>query len=206
MDGKIGIWESKKGTLVAFIKVPFWISATILFRQTVERVLTINNHSFLFSTKQKAHIQPVTSLTFEPFHLNPSASRFISTSKDGTGKVWDLHHRSSPISILSGHTAPVTCSVWTGTGDIYTGSRDKSIKKWREDGKGAGFRWKGEMKGHAHWVNRLAVQSDFILRTGMLLLRLESESGYWFYRITLQVPMITLIQCLATRKVHIKQH
>ena len=34
------------------------------------------------------------------------------------------------------------------------------------------------MKGHAHWVNRLAVQSDFILRTGMLLLRLESESGY----------------------------
>ncbi|KAJ3044203.1 Notchless protein 1 [Rhizophlyctis rosea] len=60
----------------------------------------------------RAHSQVITSIVWEPMHLNINCNRFASASKDGTGKL------------------------------IRT------------------------LEGHAHWVNHLALSTDFILRTG----------------------------------------
>ncbi len=51
---------------------------------------------------------------------------------------------------------------WGGEGLIYTGSSDRTIKIWSgKDGKLV-----RTLNEHAHWVNTLALSTDFILRTG----------------------------------------
>lgn len=109
----------------------------------------------------RGHTQPITSLCFEPWHLNKSASRFCSASKDNTIRVWDCRTRK-PLFTMSQHTQPVMCVKWGGDGLIYSASRDKSIRVW--DGKdGKLIR---VLSGHAHWVNHLSLSTEFILRSG----------------------------------------
>ncbi|KAJ1849224.1 ribosome assembly [Coemansia sp. RSA 2708] len=106
------------------------------------------------------HRKWITALAWEPLHLNPAANRMASASKDGTVRVWDVTLRRCLFS-LSGHTAAVTCVKWGGDGRIYTGSQDKSIRIWNTDGT-----LHKTLSGHAHWVNTLALSTDFALRTG----------------------------------------
>ncbi|KAI9099433.1 quinon protein alcohol dehydrogenase-like superfamily [Phlyctochytrium arcticum] len=109
----------------------------------------------------KSHRQVITSIAWEPMHLNKQCNRFASASKDGTVRIWDATLRKN-LFTLSGHTAPVMVVKWGGDGLIYTGSRDKTIKVW-ESTQGKLVR---TLEGHAHWVNHLALSTDFILRTG----------------------------------------
>jgi ribosome assembly protein 4 len=62
---------------------------------------------------------------------------------------------------LTGHKASVTCVKWGGTGLIYTSSHDKTVKVW-EASTGT---LKYTLTAHAHWVNHLALSTDFVLRT-----------------------------------------
>jgi len=62
---------------------------------------------------------------------------------------------------LTGHKGCVSCVRWGGAGYIYTSSHDKTIKVWSgEDG-----RLLHTLAAHAHWVNHLALSTDFALRT-----------------------------------------
>ncbi|KAJ2723267.1 ribosome assembly [Coemansia sp. Benny D115] len=106
------------------------------------------------------HRKWITALAWEPLHLNAKANRLASSSKDGTVRIWDTSLRRC-VQTLSGHTAAVTCVRWGGDGRIYTGSQDKSIKIWNLDGS-----LRQTLTGHAHWVNTLALSTDFALRTG----------------------------------------
>ena len=63
---------------------------------------------------------------------------------------------------LGGHTASVNAIKWGGDGVIYTASSDRTIKLWNSD-NGKLIRTLSE---HAHWVNTLALNTDFVLRTG----------------------------------------
>lgn len=49
---------------------------------------------------------------------------------------------------------------WGGTGFIYTASQDKTIKVWDSSGT-----LKHTLASHSHWVNHLALSTDFVLRT-----------------------------------------
>ncbi|KAI8909106.1 quinon protein alcohol dehydrogenase-like superfamily [Gorgonomyces haynaldii] len=109
----------------------------------------------------KGHTQPITSLAFEPYHRNKDCNRFVSSSKDGTAKIWNATLRKLIVT-LAQHTAPIMCVKWGGDGKVYTASRDKSIKVWDPD-TGKIVR---SLDGHAHWVNHLALSTDFVLRTG----------------------------------------
>lgn len=51
---------------------------------------------------------------------------------------------------------------WGGSGLLYTASQDRMIKVWRAD-DGILCR---TLEGHAHWVNTLALNTDYILRIG----------------------------------------
>ncbi|PQE03970.1 wd repeat protein [Rutstroemia sp. NJR-2017a BVV2] len=63
--------------------------------------------------------------------------------------------------VLSGHKGSVSCVRWGGTGFIYTGSHDKTVKVWNaKDGTLA-----HSLNAHAHWVNHLALSTDFVMRT-----------------------------------------
>lgn len=61
----------------------------------------------------KAHSQPITSLSFEPFHLNAACNRLVSSSKDGTAKVWDIVTRQI-VYTFAQHVGPVNCVLWSG--------------------------------------------------------------------------------------------
>lgn len=107
------------------------------------------------------HKQWVTSLAWEPLHLNVECRRLASASKDGTIRIWDTV-LSQTEKILSGHVKSVTCVKWGGTGLIYSASQDRTVKVWRAD-DGVLCR---TLDGHAHWVNTLALSTDYVLRTG----------------------------------------
>ena len=63
---------------------------------------------------------------------------------------------------MSGHTASVTKVLWGGEGLLYTASQDRTVKVW--DAKMGNLMC--ELKGHAHWVNTLALSTDYVLQTG----------------------------------------
>ncbi|XP_071707124.1 notchless protein homolog [Rutidosis leptorrhynchoides] len=107
------------------------------------------------------HKKWITGISWEPVHLKSPSRRFVTSSKDGDARIWDVTLRKSVI-ILSGHTLAVTCVKWGGDGFIYTGSQDCTIKVW-ETTQGKLIR---ELKGHGHWVNSLALSTEYVLRTG----------------------------------------
>ncbi|MFS8027503.1 putative transcription factor WD40-like family [Helianthus anomalus] len=107
------------------------------------------------------HKKWITGISWEPVHLSSPCRRFVTSSKDGDARIWDVTLRRSVIC-LSGHTLAVTCVKWGGDGFIYTGSQDCTIKVW-ETTQGKLIR---ELKGHGHWVNSLALSTEYVLRTG----------------------------------------
>lgn len=107
------------------------------------------------------HKKWITGLAWEPVHLQAPCRRFASSSKDGDVRVWDTVLRKCVMS-LTGHTLAVTCVKWGGDGMIYSSSQDCTIKVW-ETSQGKLIR---ELRGHGHWVNTLALSTEYALRTG----------------------------------------
>ncbi|CAK9202189.1 unnamed protein product [Sphagnum jensenii] len=107
------------------------------------------------------HRKWITGVAWEPAHLQVPCRRFASASKDGDVRIWDTVLQKS-VLCLSGHTLAVTCVKWSGDGFIFSGSQDCTIKVW-ETTQGKLIR---ELKGHGHWVNTLALSTEYVLRTG----------------------------------------
>lgn len=107
------------------------------------------------------HKQWITSLSWEPYHQNPDCRLFASSSKDNDVRIWDsvLCHT---VLTISGHLKGVTVVKWGGSGLVYTASQDRTIKVWRAlDGVMC-----RTLEGHAHWVNTLALNTDYVLKIG----------------------------------------
>ncbi|XP_023015802.1 notchless protein homolog 1 [Leptinotarsa decemlineata] len=107
------------------------------------------------------HKQWITSLCWEPYHKNPECRLLASSSKDGDIRIWNTVLCRTELTI-SGHTKSVTVVKWGGSGLIYSASQDRTVKVWRaKDGVLC-----RTLDGHAHWVNTLALNTDYILRIG----------------------------------------
>lgn len=110
----------------------------------------------------KGHTKWITSLAWEPYHLRePGRPRFASASKDATIRIWDAVSGHTDMA-LTGHTGCVSCVKWGGKGWIYSASHDRTVKIW-DAAKGTLVQ---TLTAHAHWVNHLALSTDFVLRTG----------------------------------------
>lgn len=109
----------------------------------------------------KGHKQWITCLQWEPLHTNPECRKLASSSKDGNIRIWDTILCQTLIT-LSGHLQSVTCIRWGGEGLLYSSSQDRTIKVWRtEDGTMC-----RTLQGHGHWVNTMALNTDYVIRTG----------------------------------------
>ena len=128
-------------------------------------------------------------MAFEPLHLSSSkyvTEHFVTGSKDSLVNVWQMSHASVSFKdpedeniskkdvfkitkahkvVSLAHTAPVEAIKWSGEGFIYSAGRDRVIKIW--SGK------RGEMgkllrtlTGHGHRINCLALNCDYVTRTG----------------------------------------
>ena len=86
-----------------------------------------------------------------------------SSSKDQCVRIWDTMN-STCLKSLTSHTASVTKTLWGGEGLIYSASQDRTIKVWHAE---EGIMMQ-ELKGHAHWVNTLALSTEYVLRTGCI--------------------------------------
>lgn len=107
------------------------------------------------------HQKWVTNIAWEPYHLwRDGTPRLASASKDATVRVWIVNTGRTE-HVLTGHKSSVSCVRWGGTGQIYTASHDKTVKVWNAE-KGTLVH---TLTAHAHWVNHLALSSDFALRT-----------------------------------------
>ena len=108
----------------------------------------------------KGHNKDLTSISWQPFHLQEEGQpRFASSSKDTTVRIWDAVSKHT-LTVLSGHKNLLSCVRWGGTGRIYTSSRDRTIKIWDPNGQLI-----TTLSTHAHWVNHLALSTEFVLRT-----------------------------------------
>lgn len=107
------------------------------------------------------HKQWITALSWEPYHQNSECRLLASSSKDGDVRIWDTV-LCNCIMVISGHLRSVTVVKWGGSGLIYTASQDRTVKVWRaKDGILC-----RTLEGHAHWVNTLALNTDYILKIG----------------------------------------
>ncbi|XP_068220700.1 notchless protein homolog 1 [Palaemon carinicauda] len=109
------------------------------------------------------HKQWITALCWEPLHLSdhPQCSRVASSGKDGDIRIWNIQTGSCE-RVLSNHVKSVTALRWGGEGLIFSASQDRTIKVWRAS-DGVLCR---TLQGHGHWVNTLALNTDYVLRTG----------------------------------------
>jgi len=109
----------------------------------------------------KGHTKWITSLSWEPYHQQLKGKpRLASASKDSTVRIWDVPLRRVE-QTLSGHKSSITCVRWGGIHRIYTSSQDKTIKVWNA----RSWTCLHTLTAHAHWVNHLALSTDFVLRT-----------------------------------------
>lgn len=111
--------------------------------------------------KMTGHTKFITCLAWEPINCNPDCKRLASSSKDCTVRIWDVVRGRCEFA-LSGHSMSVTCVKWSANGLIYTASQDRSVKVWR----GSDGVMCRSLEGHAHWVNTLALNCDYVVKTG----------------------------------------
>jgi len=119
----------------------------------------------------KLHKKPISTICWEPLHLSTDGhcNRVATASFDGAIRIWNVNTFTVGLA-LSGHTQPVSCLRWSGSGYLYSGSRDTTLKVWRaSDGSlCSSLSQPTSMSGHSHWVNTLALNTDYVMRTGHL--------------------------------------
>ena len=141
----------------------------------------------------KGHKKHITTLTFQPMHRSKDASCeiFASSSKDKTIKVWNAR-TGRCLASLSGHTDSVEQCIWGGQGLLYSASRDRTIKVWavEEEGRDMG-KLVRTLTGHAHRINTLALNLDYVCRTGPF-----DHTGY-VLRARLSAALVAKLLCSA---------
>jgi len=114
----------------------------------------------------KGHTQPVTCAFWQPLHVTSGFPLLATASKDASVRLWDTSSGSC-LRALSSHSAAVMQVRWSGErpdigGVIYSAGRDRVVKVWNpQDGTMI-----NELKGHGHWINTLALNTEYVLRSG----------------------------------------
>ena len=114
------------------------------------------------SRATKAHKKWITSISFKPLHLykDNEVLQFVSTGKDGFLKLWNAT-TGKIITSTAAHDQSITKTIWSGENVIYTCSEDQTVKIFDSD-----LNHLQTLQGHSHWINTMALNTEYILRTG----------------------------------------
>ncbi|KAH9503883.1 Notchless protein 1 [Bulinus truncatus] len=107
------------------------------------------------------HRDYISALAWKPLHLDAECRYLASSSKDQTIRIWDVIAFKTHL-IISGHSGHISFVKWGGSDLLYSASHDRTIKVWRAT-DGVFCR---NLEGHGHWVNTLALSTDYVMRTG----------------------------------------
>mmetsp|Transcript_18519 Transcript_18519/g.21227 ORF Transcript_18519/g.21227 Transcript_18519/m.21227 type:complete len:612 (+) Transcript_18519:77-1912(+) len=163
-DGRFFASADKRGTLILWD--PHQKRRRVNKQQRENGEKSPSSSSEPIWIKSQAHKQYISALAWEPLHLNQGrGERIITSSKDGTCKIWNVRTKQSLIT-LSGHTDSIEAVKWGGEGFLYTASRDRTIKVWTAKEGDVLGKLVRTLKGHGHRVNTLALSSDYVCRTG----------------------------------------
>ncbi|CAH8561417.1 unnamed protein product [Heterobilharzia americana] len=103
----------------------------------------------------------IRSVVWRPLHLDAECRQLAVAYQDCSIVIWDTF-AGQPVRTITGHDKPVVCLRWGGTDLIYSASQDRTIRVWRSK-DGVLCR---TLNLHGHWVNCLALSTDYVLRTG----------------------------------------
>ena len=106
------------------------------------------------------HKSFVTSISWRPFNVSGEVDRFVSSSKDATLRFWS-RKTGKCLKVGARHSKSVTRVVWGGEDFVYSCSQDTTVILWTAEGE-----FVSEFRGHAHWVNCLALNTYHLLRAG----------------------------------------
>lgn len=115
-----------------------------------------------FRTKLIGHTYFVTSLIWQPYHLNTNCNKLVSSSKDSTLRFWDTD-TGQVLNVGARHKKSVTQITWSVCNKIYSASQDCNIYVWDENGT-----WLKNLQAHSHWVNCLSLSTFHAVRAGYL--------------------------------------
>jgi ribosome assembly protein 4 len=108
----------------------------------------------------KGHTKWVRTLAWEPYHMQrPGEPRLASSSKDSTVRIWFANQQKINM-VLGGHKGSVSCVRWV---ELASSTLHRKTRQSR-----SGMTVTGRshiLTSHAHWVNHLALSTDFVLRT-----------------------------------------
>lgn len=116
----------------------------------------------------RGHTKPVTCACWQPLHCTEEGKLpwLATASKDNTVRLWDAT-AGVPLRALTSHSDAVMQLRWSGEkaeagGVVYSAGRDRLIKVWNPtDGALV-----NELRGHAHWINTLALNTDYVIKAG----------------------------------------
>merc|ERR1712137_198154 len=114
-----------------------------------------------FGTSNRTQASRVFNSVGTLSYRKPEKARVASASLDGSIRVWIVGQKGVSFTMAT-HTKGVTCLRWMSDGNILSASRDCTIRVWNSE-RGALVR---TLKGHGHWVNTMALNTDYALRTG----------------------------------------
>ncbi|KAH8876809.1 Notchless protein like [Schistosoma japonicum] len=115
----------------------------------------------LSSTPASSKGRWIRSISWRPLHLDGECRQLAVAYQDCSIVIWDTFTGQS-VHTITGHDKPVVAIRWGGTDLIYSASQDRTIRVWRSK-DGVLCR---TLNLHGHWVNCLALSTDYVLRTG----------------------------------------
>lgn len=95
----------------------------------------------------------------------PVCELVASASKDKSVRVWNVRTGACQF-VLTGHSDSIEAVKWGGEGLIYTASRDRSINVFAVAEDRCSAKLIRTLSGHGHRINALALNTDYVCRTG----------------------------------------
>ena len=113
-------------------------------------VVLVNGQTGRVISTIAAHSQVISRAVF-----NASGDRLLTTSYDGSAKIWDARNGAALVT-LTGHEGPILDGAWSPADDfVATASEDHTVRLW--DTKGGS---NSILRGHAAAVRRVAFSGD----------------------------------------------
>ncbi|MEN2498556.1 MAG: Notchless protein 1 [Marteilia pararefringens] len=127
------------------------------------QVIFWTNDGSLYYKPKNSHSAWISCLCWRPLHLELKSSKFAaSSSKDGSVCIYDLESLAIHHRFYTKKDTAINYVKWSGNDHIIGASKDTNIYIWNFNSKTLTHK----LSEHSHWINCIAINADFLFRTG----------------------------------------